>query len=216
MTMLLVLAPWPALAQGKPVEILFSQPHLSDVPAGTELTYRLERSPSDAKLLGEPFGDDIKLVVKSVAASGSRDVDLRIFTGERARDVNSITDLTGNPLLVVFLDRAVSNMVRLTGGKAPYFKSRMRAALLDQATSEATKVELEGKMLDAVRITVRPFVGDPNAGRMSGYEGSQFEFVVAETAPGMLLDMTSSFESAMPNAPNLKERIFLKSSSAQP
>jgi hypothetical protein len=155
-------------------------------------------------------------VVKSVAASGSRDIDLRIFTGERAREVNAIADLTGNPVLVIFLDRAVGNMVRLTGGTAPYFKDRIRTSLRDKATSEVAKAEFEGKMLDATRIIVRPFVDDASAGRMLGYEGSQFEFLVAEGAPGMLLDMTSKFVSTLPDAPKLEERIFLKSSSAQP
>jgi hypothetical protein len=213
MTVLLAMALWPAQAQDRPAaDILFAHPHLSGVPLGSELTYRLERSPSDTKRLGEPFGDDIKLVVKSVAASGTRDIDLQIFTGERARDIHSITELTGNPVLVIFLDRAVSDMVRLTGGKAAYFKNRFRAALRDSATSEATRAEFEGKMLDATRVVVRPFVGDANAGRMLGYEGSQFEFLLAEAVPGMLLDMKSKFVSTMPDAPKIEERIFLKSS----
>ncbi|KFC76087.1 hypothetical protein FG93_00227 [Bosea sp. LC85] len=216
MVVVLAMAPWPAQAQDAPVDILFARPHLSGVPSGTELVYRVERSPSDTKRLGEPFGDDIKLVVRSVAASGSRDIDLRMFTGERARDLMSIPDLTGNPVLLIFLDRAVNNMVQLTGGTAPYFKDRLRAGLRDKATGEATKAEFEGKMLDATRITVRPFVDDTNLGRMLGYEGSKFEILVAEAAPGMLLDMTSHFVSTLPDAPKLEERIFLKSAGAQP
>lgn len=216
MVVVLAIAPWPAQAQDAPVDILFARPHLSGVPSGTELVYRVERSPSDTKRLGEPFGDDIKLVVRSVAASGSRDIDLRMFTGERARDLMSIPDLTGNPVLLIFLDRAVNNMVQLTGGTAPYFKDRLRAGLRDKATGEATKAEFEGKMLDATRIVVRPFVDDTNIGRMLGYEGTQFEILVAEAAPGMLLDMTSHFVSTLPDAPKLEERIFLKSAGAQP
>lgn len=216
MAVVLAIAPWSAQAQEAPVDILFVRPHLSSVSSGTELTYRLERSPSDTKRLGEPFGDDIKLVVRSVAANGSRNVDLQVFTGERARERMSITDLTGNPVLVIFLDRVVSNMAQLTGGTAPYFKDRLRAGLRDKATSEATKAEFEGKMLDATRIVIRPFVDDTNIGRMLGYEDSQFEILVAEAAPGMLLDMTARFVSTLPDAPKLEERIFLKSAEARP
>ena len=216
LTLLLVLAPWPSQAEERPADILFMRPHLSRLPAGAELIYRLERSASDTTRLGERFEDDIKLVVRSVAASGGRDIDLRIFTGDRAREVNAITDLTGNPVLVIFLDRAVSNMVRLTGGKAPYFKNRLRAALRDKATSETIKTVFEGKALDATRIVLRPFEDDANAERMLGYQGSQFEFLVAEDAPGMLLDMKSRFVSTLADAPKLEERIFLKSSSAPP
>jgi hypothetical protein len=216
MAMLLAMAPWPAPAQDAPADILFARPHLSGVPSGTELTYRLERSPSDAKRLGAPFSDDIKLVVRSDPASSPRDIELRIFTGERARESMSMTGLTGNPVLVIFLDRAVSNMAHLTGGSAPYFKGRLRVGLRDKATAEAASVEFEGKMLDAKRIVVRPFVDDAMAARMLGYEGSQFEFLVAEAAPGMLLEMTSRFVSTLPDAPKLEERIVLKSSRPQP
>ncbi|MGX5734470.1 hypothetical protein [Bosea thiooxidans] len=215
LTLLLLLVSWPSQAQERPVDMLFTQPHLSSLPAGAELIYRLERTPSDPARLGEPFGDDIRLAVRSVAASGGRDIDLRIFTGDRAREVNAITDLTGNPVLVIFLDRAVSNMVRLTGGRAPYFKDRLRAALRDKATSETIKTEFEGRTLDAMRIIVRPFGEDANAERMLGYQGSQFEFLVAPDAPGMLLDMKSHFVSTLADAPKLEEHIFLKSS-AQP
>lgn len=216
LALLLMLAIWPARAQEQPVDILFMRPHLSRLAAGTELTYRLERSPSDTARLGEPLSDDIKLMVRSVAASGGRDIDLRIFTGERAREVNGITDLTGNPVLVIFLDRAVSNMARLTGSKAPYFKDRMRAALRDKATSEGVRTEFEGRTLDATRIVVRPFAEDANAERMLGYQGAQFEFLVAQDAPGMLLAMKASFASSLPGAPKLEEEIVLKSSETRP
>ncbi|MNU09817.1 hypothetical protein D3C72_2566040 [compost metagenome] len=63
---------------------------------------------------------------------------------------------------------------------------------------------------------LRPFEDDANAERMLGYQGSQFEFLVAEDAPGMLLDMKSRFVSTLADAPKLEERIFLKSSSAPP
>jgi hypothetical protein len=212
----MALSPAQAQAQDAPADILFARPHLSGVPAGAELTYRLERAPSDTKRLGAPFGDDIKLLVKSVPASGARDIELQIFTGDRAREPISMTELTGNPVLVIFLDRAVSNMAQITGGSAPYFKGRLRLGLRDKAMAEATKVEFEGRMLDAKRIVVRPFADDAMAARMLGYEGSQFEFLVAEAAPGMLLDMTSRFVSTLPDAPKLEERIFLKSSRPQP
>lgn len=216
MAVLLAMAPWSAQAQDAPADILFARPHLSGVPSGAELTYRLERLPSDAGRLGPPFGDDIKLTVKSGSASGARDIELRIFTGDRAREPISMTELTGNPVLVIFLDRAVSNMAQLTGGSMPYFKGRLRLGLRDKATAEPTSVVFEGRTLDAMRITVRPFVDDAMATRMLGYEGSRFEFLVAEAAPGMLLEMTSSFGSTLPDAPKLEERIFLKPSWTQP
>jgi hypothetical protein len=216
MAMMLAMASLPVQAQDAPADILFVQPHLSGVPSGTELTYRLERLPSDEGRLGPPFGDDIKLTVKSAPASGARDVELQVFTGDRAREPVSMTEMTGNPVLVIFLDRAVSNMAQLTGGSVPYFKGRLRLGLRDKATAEPTSVVFEGRTLDAKRIVVRPFIDDALATRMLGYEGASFEFLVAEGAPGMLLEMTSRFASSLPDAPKLEERIFLKPSWTQP
>jgi len=215
---LLVLAcmPYPASGQERPADILFSRPHLSNLPAGTELIYELERKSSDPARLGPSFNDEIALVITAAARNGGRDVDLRVFTGERERKIDSITEMTGNPLLVFFLDRAVSDMARLTGGTAPYLKDRLRAGLRDKAVSEPVKVAFEGKTLDATRITVRPFENDMNTARMLGFEGSRFEFVLAEAAPGMLLEMSSHFSSTMPDAPKLEERIVLKSAKASP
>lgn len=214
--LLLAVLPSVACAQDSPVDLLFSRPHLSPLPAGAELVYRLERDPSDQSRLGEPMSDDIKLLIRSVAPDGGRDVDIQLFTGARGRTVNGITGLSGNPLLVIFLDRAVADMVRLTGGTAPYFKDRLRAGLREKATSEPAQATFDGKTLDATRIRVRPFVDDTNVARMLGYEGSEFEFLVAAEAPGMLLEMHARYSSPLAEAPRLDERILLKSWSVRP
>jgi hypothetical protein len=206
----------PARAQDSPADLLFARPHLSMLPAGSELTYRLEREPSDSSRLGQPLADDIKLLVRSVTPDGGRDVDIRMFTGARGREVNGITGLTGNPVLVIFLDRAVSDMVRLTGGTAPYFKDRLRAGLREKAKSEPFQARFEGKTLDAMRIRVQPFVDETNVARMLGYEGAEFEFLIAEQVPGMLLEMHARYASPLPQAPRLDERIVLKSWSERP
>ncbi|KRE15784.1 hypothetical protein ASE63_16240 [Bosea sp. Root381] len=205
-----------AHAQDAPADILFMRPHLAGLPAGAELIYRLDRKSSDTARLGEPFSDDITLTLGTAAPDGSRDVSLRIFSGERARAVDGLAGLTGNPVLVIFLDRAVANLARLTGGKAHYLKARLRAALRDQATSTAATAEFAGRTLEATRIVVRPFADGAEAGRLLGYEDSEFAFLVAEAAPGMLLEMKSSFVSTLPDAPKLEESIALKSAGAKP
>ena len=101
-----------------PVDALFDKPHLQNLPAGAAITYRFERIGSDERLLGPSFADDIVLTVKSVASSGARDVEISVFTGDRQRPGQIITELTGNPLLVLFLDRVVSNLSRLARGTA--------------------------------------------------------------------------------------------------
>jgi hypothetical protein len=205
-----------AQAQDAPADILFMRPHLAGLPAGTELTYRLERKVSDTARLGAPFSDAITLSIGATASDGGREVGLRVFTGERAREVNALGGLTGNPVLVVFLDRAVANLARLTGGKPPYLKARLRVALRDQASSVAATAEFAGRSLEATRIVVRPFADGADTGRLLGYENSEFAFLLAEAAPGMLLELTASFTSTLPEAPKLEERIVLRSVATKP
>ena len=162
-----------------------------------------------SELLGQPFSDDIHLAVKAVNADGSRNLVMSVFTGERARDPLPVPDMTGNPLLVLFLDRAVNNYHSLAGGAQPYIKQQIRAALRDKAKVEPVKLDYQGKTVDALRVSVVPFIGDPNAAKMSGYEGSEFTFVVSNDVPGQLATMVSKYESGLKDSPKLEESITL-------
>ena len=198
------------------VELLFEAKHLAALAAGSEIAYRFERATSDPKMLGAPFSDTIGLTVTAVAPSGTREVALNVFTGDRARSVQNVPDLTGNPLLVLFLDRTVGNMSQLAGGTRPYFKDRIRAGLRDKSLLDPITITYAGKTVDAFRITVTPFIGDANAGKMLGYEGARLTLVVSEAVPGHIVEMTSLFESAIPDAPRLEERITLAGSGDKP
>ncbi len=196
------------------VDLLFESKHLELLGKGTEAMYRLDRTVSDAKLVGEPFSDDIRVGVKDVDPSGKREVVVRLFTGERARDPHTETDLTGNPLLVVFLDRSVSNFAIVGGGNRNYLKQQFREALRDKADVQPAKVEYGGKTVDGYRITVTPFATDKNAQRMLGYEGSKFTFVVSDAVPGYFVDLHAGFESSVKDAPKFEERIKLVTTGA--
>jgi hypothetical protein len=198
------------------VELLFERKHLVALEGGSEITYRFERATSDPKMLGEPFSDTIRLTITAVAPTGTREVALHIFTGDRARGVHNVPDLTGNPVLVLFLDRAVANMSRLAGGSRPYLKDRMRAGLRDKALLEPITITYAGKTLDAFRITVTPFVGDANAAKMLGYDGAKLTLVVSEAVPGLFVELTSTFESGISDAPRLEERIIVAGTGDKP
>lgn len=191
------------------VDLLFESKHLELLGKGMETTYRLDRTVSDPKLLGEAFSDDIRVGVKDVDAAGKREVVVRLFTGERARDPHTETELTGNPLLVVFLDRSVSNFAIVGGGNRNYLKQKFREALLDKAEVQPAKVEFDGKTFDGYRITVAPYAADKNAQRMLGYEGSKFTFLVSDAVPGYLVDLHGVFESSVKDSPKFEERIKL-------
>ena len=110
-----------------PSEVLFDTPHLNKLDAGSKVSYRLEQVVSEPRLIGAPIFDDITIAVERVSDDGKRDVNVAVFTGERARPEQKLAGLTGNPLLVVFLDRAIRSYAMIAGGKtAPGCWRRVR------------------------------------------------------------------------------------------
>jgi hypothetical protein len=197
------------IAKPSPVDVLFDRKHLTNVNAGTDLVYRFDRTVSQADLLGQPFSDDIKVEIKKVEPNGTRTVVVKVFTGERARDPQPIDELTGNPVLVVYLDRAVSSYMAIAGGKVAYLKDKFRTALRERATVAPVKVKLAGKVVDGLKISVQPYSGDLNAQKMRGYENSRFSFVVSESAPGQFIELLATYENNAKDAPKLEERMLM-------
>lgn len=189
----------------KPVEILFDGNHLKLTKEGSEVTYRFQRSVSHEKVLGAAFSDDLKLNVTAVK-DDKRDFQFQVFTGERAREPFADHDRSGNPLLLWYLDRSVNNYKGLAGGGLTYVKGRFMEALKN-ANAEATKVEVNGKTVDASRVTLTPYANDPNASKMMGYQNSRFVIVYSDAVPGYFLEMTSTLENTDAKAPRLEERI---------
>lgn len=196
------------LAKPAPVDVLFGN-HLTNVAAGTDLNYKFERTVNQPDVLGQPFTDDIKIEVKKVGSGGTRDVVVKIFSGERARDPHPITDMTGNPVLVVFLDRAVASYMAVAGGKVAYLKDKFRTALRERSTIEPVKIKLGDKTFDGHRVSVAPYSGDINAAKMRGYENSQFSFVMSEAIPGQFVELVASYDNPTKTAPRLEERTIM-------
>lgn len=191
------------------VDMLFERQHLGNVPAGQELVYRFERVVTRPDLLGQPFDDAVKVAVRKVAADETREVEVAVFSGERARAPQVIDGLTGNPILVVFLDRSVASYMAIAGGKLPYLKARFRDALREGGRMEPVKVKLGDRTVDAVKVTITPYAADPNAGRMQGYQNARFSLVVSEAVPGHFVEMIASYDNADAAAPRLEERLAM-------
>lgn len=198
-----------AAGEPTPVSVLFETRQLDHIGQGAEVTYKFQRSVSNEKLLGTGFSDEIRLGVTRVNEKGEREVVFKVFTGDQARDPSNWPDLTINPILVWYLDRAVGNFNRLAGGDQMYLKGKFRAALRDKAEIESIKFSYGGKEVDAYRVTVRPYLDDQNAQKMEGFEGSKFTIVVSNDVPGYFVDLVSTFESRFAAGPKLEEHISL-------
>jgi hypothetical protein len=198
-----------AADQPTATNMIFEHKHLANVEQGNEIDYQFNRTVSSAQLLGEPFSDAITLKIVRAKPTGEKDVDMQIYTGERARDLQKIPDVTINPVFIVYFKLAVASLSSLTGAKTTYLQNVFSTGLRDKSKIEPVKVDYKGKTVDAYRITMSPYIDDRNAGKMQGYQGSKFTMIVSDQVPGEIVQVGSVYESTIKAAPRLEERITL-------
>src|SRR6185312_15067660 len=193
----------------KPSDILFNRPHIASVTAGTVLDYKFVRKPSNEKLLGVGFTDDITVKIESDGAPGKKNVLVQMYTGDRAREPQRITDMDGNPMLVVYLDGAVSHFRQLAGGDAAYLKGMFSRYLANGATIAPVKIMYKGQEVDGYQVTATPYADDPAKAKMNGFEDAKFTIALSDKIPGYFAQMVSNYTSTDKTAPSLLETTTL-------
>lgn len=213
---LLAVAALPAFAANESPKVndvldqMFEKPHISNLEPGTELVYRFARKPSDEKILGTAFEDDIKVKIESNAEKeGKKNVRIDIYSGDRARDPHRITDMDGNPLLVVYLDNAVAHFRQVAGGDRDYLKNTMKRAMC-KANVERVSINYKGETVPGVRLVITPYKNDPSRNKMRGFEGAKFSIVVSDKIPGVFAKMISDYSNSDKQAPSLYETTTLQ------
>jgi hypothetical protein len=194
----------------KPVDILFNRPHIASVSAGTVLDYKFVRKPSNEKLLGAGFSDDIKVTVESDADAGKKNVVVQMYTGDRAREPQRIAGMDGNPILVVCLDTAVSHFRQLAGGDSAYLKNSFSRYLANDATIAPVKISYKGQEVDGYQITATPYSNDASKSKMGGFENATFKIALSDKIPGYLAQMVSDYGNTDKSAPTLIETTTLE------
>lgn len=209
---LALLAPTAAGASDmpKPTDILFNSPHIASVAAGTVLDYKFVRKPSNEKLLGAGFADDITVTVESDATPGKKNVLVQIYTGERAREPQRITGMDGNPMLVVCLDSAVAHFRQLAGGDSAYLKNTFSRYLATDASIAPVKILYKGQEVDGFQITATPYANDKDKSKMGGFENATFKIALSDKIPGYLAQMVSDYTNTDKAAPTLVETTTLE------
>ena len=94
------------------------------------------------------FTDNITVKIESDGAPGKKNVLVQMYSGDRAREPQRITDMDGNPMLVVYLDGAVSHFRQLAGGDAAYLKGMFKKYLGDGATIAPVTITYKGQQVD--------------------------------------------------------------------
>jgi len=193
----------------KAVDLIFESKHLDKLSQGNEIVYKFERKPTDPKVLGVGFKDDITLKVAADKEGGQKDLELQIYTGDRARDLQKLDRFSINPVFAVFFSQAVSTFGQLAGGQVNYLQRAFSDGWL-KAKVEPIKVTYNGKEISAHSISMTPFVGDKNETKMQGWEGAKYNVIVSDEVPGEIVDLLATYHNRYPPAQlKLSERITL-------
>lgn len=190
------------------VDLLFNAQHLTTVKKGEELNYRFKRDVSNSKsAASQSFEDDILIEITNETPEKAKNLKLKVFSGDRARDPFETPGMTGNPLLIWCLNRFVASYNKLAGGNAMYLKGKIRDALGDEAKVEPTKLDINGSSVDGHKVMVVPFVDDPAKSRMNGFEKSTLEIVVSDKVPGYIHAYKATFFSSGKRTPRIIESV---------
>lgn len=199
-----------ALAEKKTptaVDLLFDAQHLTKVKKGDEIKYQFERAVENSKRPNQSFEDSIRIEVTNETPEKAKNLKLKVFTGDRERNPFETPGMTGNPLLIWYLNRCVASFNSVAGGSTIYLKKRISESLGETGNVEAAKLDVDGASVDGYKVKVTPFTDDPAKPRMNGYENSTFEFLVSDKIPGYFHTLRATYFSNGKGTPRITETI---------
>jgi hypothetical protein len=198
-----------AAGQPKATDLIFEHKHLANLEDGKTIVYKFNRTVTDPKILGVGFSDDVTLKVLADKGGGNKDLELRIYTGDRARDPQKLEKFSINPVFAVFFAQAVNTFNQLAGGQINYLQSSFSNGWL-KAKVQPVKVTYDGKQVDAFHISMTPYVGDKYESKMQGWEDAKFDVIVSKEVPGEIVDLLATYHNRYPPATlKLTERYTL-------
>lgn len=181
----------PAFAQPvSPAEtLLFMTNHMQNIREPVSLTYSFKKEGSAES----GFDDEVHLDVTRINPDKSVVVSMRFLSGGRTVDLPQVGDANGNPALLGFLERDITEMKRLTGGSTNYFRKRIRQALAEEKELRSVRFTYAGKQRDGQEVRIQPYLDDPLRDRMTKYADKSYVFVISTDVPGGLYQIKTSY-----------------------
>ena len=177
-------------------DLLFDQPQMKNAAPGSTITYGyLRRSGIEKGPFGAPLQDTITLKVEPGKNPDARDIGVVMFSGLNRVPAGPFEDMTGNPVVSLFLENHLKALSRVLEANPRYLKLAIRKGLRDGATVTPAKVSIDGREVDGWRVVMQPFAGDAMGQRMRGLEGMTYTFVTSTAVPGQIVSMEASAKS---------------------
>jgi hypothetical protein len=188
-------------AGADPLSRLFGSPQLAALAQDRPLSYRrmvASTIEGAAATVDEP--------VRLDRGGGGAHVEVTLGEGDTARRLPPFRGMTGNPILMVFLESVVGAASAASGGSPFYLRSRIKEAMRERMAETPVSVGLGGRTVPGHEISLRPFEGDPHAAELGAFADLRLSFVMAEAAPGTFVSLAAT---TGPGTPAFSEEIRL-------
>lgn len=159
--------------------------------------------------LEEGFDDTVDVLLKAKADGSCCAASARFFTGARAMRQPDVEGAQGNPAILYFLERDINEMQRLTGGKANYFRQRIRMAVYQGASIRTVTLQYRGRPVAVRQIDISPYLEDPNRPRFEKLANKRYSFMLSARVPGGLYGIRTRIDGASADAPPLMAEEML-------
>ncbi len=189
---------------------LWMDKHLLNIEQPVRLHYEFEKTGS----YEEGFFDDVYLDIIEINEDGTRNTALQFFTQEKSQKVSpsNVTNITGNPVIGVYLQGDVYEMNRLTEGHWKYFHKQIKLAMANSNKSEAVTIEFDGKQYQGEKIVLHPYSRIDNRSRLKEFSDKTYEFVMSEKIPGKLYQIRTVINDVeSSDIPLIEEMLTFKS-----
>jgi hypothetical protein len=170
--------PPPKLNQAQ--KFIFFKDHLKGVPKGSSINYGFKSVTKDS----DSFTDKVEVKVTNVIDEDKRDLEFNFLTGSHHINFSPAKAYRGNPVIIHFLERDISQMAKNSGGRNGFFRNRIRNSFKTPVKVREINLQLNGKQISGTEIVVTPFVADPNADKFKLYVNKRYEFILSDQVPG--------------------------------
>jgi hypothetical protein len=181
--------------------LLFETPHMQNLSHPETLAYAYTRDGPAG------FTDTVTLHIRQVNPDGTKDVAFDYLTGPRRVAFPELNHFRGNPLLMVTLERDVTEMKDQLGLSASYFRNKIREGFVSAADVKPGTYLLNGKEVPAQVVTLRPFAGEERLERISQIQAKTYTFTLSDAVPGGIADIRIAMPAdARMGAPAFEQR----------
>lgn len=171
-------------------QALFVKPHLESITEPSVLVYGFEKAGTLERENG--FVDTVEENVTEVYPDGRKDLTFQFLNGANNIQFRDFLNQTRNPIFILFLERDVREMERLTKGNALYFRNRIKDALAGLDEIEEVTFDLDGHTAKGIAIRITPYANDPLNERYPRYTKKTYEFILSEEVPGGVYKITAT------------------------